>query len=385
VGEICKEQSGETYIKCYSEHFTKELLNVQSLQTRMKSQNETIVAKSREFQAKYSPRPEPDQPNIILDTSSPDSWELHYLENLPFDSHGNRMFGANVSHLEKSGKFLHQVWGEALNDMCKSKVRTNRQVYIHNAYVFLPGNLFGTILDMTTSGGALDCENVTIKVITNSFYSTDLNPINLLNDIMVAKLFTQYKQDRNHQKVASLNYYEYLPHNIEEAIESRKQGLSGHSLHSKVNVFGDDVMIGSANADPRSMMMDANNGIYIRNAPHLAYHYSHWLDEKIGDSNQIVDLTESYLNKTVAEVEQESHERLDQLVAQYEHIEFIGKYKPRIREFYSALIKFSTSCGKSTIFDLETMSDPFGSFNPDPKIRPNDCSFNKFNLRLKAF
>jgi phosphatidylserine/phosphatidylglycerophosphate/cardiolipin synthase-like enzyme len=41
------------------------------------------------------------------------------------------------------------------------------------------------------------------------------------------------------------------------------------SLHSKVWIIGDDLIVGSANADVRSYMMDANNAVMIRHAPDM--------------------------------------------------------------------------------------------------------------------
>ncbi|MBK7962875.1 MAG: phosphatidylserine/phosphatidylglycerophosphate/cardiolipin synthase family protein [Bdellovibrionales bacterium] len=71
------------------------------------------------------------------------------------------------------------------------------------------------------------------------------------------------------------------------------------SLHTKISVLGDDIIIGSANADVRSYFMDTNNAVMIRNAPNLVADYLAFLNRTQGppqnSSTKFWDMDGAYM------------------------------------------------------------------------------------------
>jgi phosphatidylserine/phosphatidylglycerophosphate/cardiolipin synthase-like enzyme len=191
-----------------------------------------------------------------------------YLENLPFDkslapSQRRRIYGAEVGQEARSGKYIHDVWLRSLPGVCQraSKEKPQR-VILHNAYFFPPANMTYALSQM--ANGAYDCSNVTVTVLTNSIETTDLNVVNLLARHSL-KAFTEfYEQQSDPARRARFEYYEYRP----------GPGKTTPSLHSKVALLGDDVLIGSANADARSFMMDSNNALFVRGADQFRQNYA---------------------------------------------------------------------------------------------------------------
>ena len=147
---------------------------------------------------------------------------------------------------------------------------------------------------------------MTITFITNSAFTTDLAPINVLARYQLGALFDHYKQLIQiktefekagyvpgpgesgaggtvksfpyHQFWPKLEYYEYGPTTLEQA-----QALTQkpQSLHTKTTLIGDDLIVGSANADVRSYLMDTNNAMMIRNAKELNASYIAFVDNLI--------------------------------------------------------------------------------------------------------
>jgi phosphatidylserine/phosphatidylglycerophosphate/cardiolipin synthase-like enzyme len=68
-----------------------------------------------------------------------------------------------------------------------------------------------------------------------------------------------------------------------------------------VSVFGDDIMIGSANADVRSFMMDSNNAMLIRNAPGFDREYLAYIQGILADAARSKKLND-YLANTPRDV-----------------------------------------------------------------------------------
>jgi phosphatidylserine/phosphatidylglycerophosphate/cardiolipin synthase-like enzyme len=72
-------------------------------------------------------------------------------------------------------------------------------------------------------------------------------------------------------------------------------GAAKRSLHTKVSVLGGDMIVGSANADIRSYMMDSNNAIFIRNAPDLVGRYTRFIDSLLNDKARVNNVTNYFL------------------------------------------------------------------------------------------
>jgi phosphatidylserine/phosphatidylglycerophosphate/cardiolipin synthase-like enzyme len=125
----------------------------------------------------------------------------------------------------------------------------------------------------------LDCSNVTIKILTNSVETTDLSIINIFARAQMHELFKAVETARvspRGKKAARLEYYEY------------RKAAQIESLHSKISIIGDRAIIGSANADVRSFMMDTNNGILVEKATQFVSSYSQFM-ESLLKNNQLVE------------------------------------------------------------------------------------------------
>ena len=59
-------------------------------------------------------------------------------------------------------------------------------------------------------------------------------------------------------------------------------------------LLGDDLLVGSANADVRSYMMDANNAIMIRNSRDMVQQYTAMLDRMLADPARTKNLSQYY-------------------------------------------------------------------------------------------
>ena len=106
-------------------------------------------------------------------------------------------------------------------------------------------------------------------------------------------------------QAATLRYLEYQP--VEGA---------NLSLHSKVMLFDRDIFIGSSNADLRSLMMDSNNGVFIRNAPDLVAAYKARIDTLITTPGRLKDDT-ARIGRDKDQLSIEMNQLIDQLLARY--------------------------------------------------------------------
>ncbi len=202
-----------------------------------------------------------------------------------------RVFEAVADKERLYSKNIHHVVVRSMQNVClQTQIDGKpRQVIIHNAYVVFPSDIAEVFVSMFN--GELNCKNVTVSVITNSIKTTDLNVINPIAKMGLHALAGIYKMQRDSEKGATFKLYEYN--------DIKSEGGSV-SLHSKVWVLGDDIVIGSANADVRSFMMDTNNAMFIRNAPALVNEYTAYLtgqmqlaDRKVRGA-KLVELTTVY-------------------------------------------------------------------------------------------
>lgn len=224
---------------------------------------------------------------------------LSYLENVPFDKDSKtrvRTYGADAEQESNGGKYIHKVWNRALLDLCNRPTR--QTVYLHQAYFIPSSNLLSTMAEMlktaeenteygTKAYQNLNCSNVTIKVVTNSVETTDLSVINIFARVQMHELFKAAEvasQTARGQRAARLEYYEY----------KREEGIG--SLHSKVSILGDKAIIGSANGDVRSFMMDSNNALFVENAPQFIREYGDYMERMIADSSKIERLDTHWKN-----------------------------------------------------------------------------------------
>lgn len=222
---------------------------------------------------------------------------LGYIENVPYNKSKSgtdleRIYGSVAGQEMKHGKYIHQLWYHGLHNACVTSTKDNSQkrVIIHSAY-FLPPSIlmrgFSKMMD-----GSWDCHNVRVSFVTNSPETTDLNHINVASRYQMAAFFQIYQNRRriygsiSDLKSAKFEYFEYL----------KAPNDKGLSLHTKLSVLGDDLIVGSANADVRSYYMDTNNGFFVRGAKDLVPEYISWMDQILRDPSKVRELTSHFSN-----------------------------------------------------------------------------------------
>jgi len=129
-------------------------------------------------------------------------------------------------------------------------------------------------------------------VLTNSIETTDLNVVNLVAHQTIKAFDDFYEKKSDPKKRARFEYLEY---------QMTLEDGYFRSLHSKVSVFGDDIIIGSANADVRSFMMDSNNAMLVRNAPELLKSYTAFVDQIIKQPGRVNNMNR-YFRETRHEI-----------------------------------------------------------------------------------
>jgi phosphatidylserine/phosphatidylglycerophosphate/cardiolipin synthase-like enzyme len=206
------------------------------------------------------------------------SAQLTYLENLPFvvDAQGGvsgRIYGARAGAELADGKSIHAVLAASFERVCRiASAERPRRLILHNGYFLPPSDLLLPLGRMLT--GATDCRHVTVTVMTNSRETMDVNSVNTFGRYVMLALSEHIAERRDPARAARFEYYEM----------ARPPGTPLRTLHSKVWVLGDEIFVGSANADLRSFMMDSNNGILIRNAPDLVARYEAMVDGLVEDT-----------------------------------------------------------------------------------------------------
>ncbi|WP_306536919.1 hypothetical protein [Geobacter sp.] len=278
-----------------------------SLDERMADCRKTMEENARAYNEAYLPTI-PKQP---VQTFAVDSGSVvAYLENLPFNKalppeKRLRTYGAPAGQEANNGKYIHDIWLKEIPAVCAAATPdAPKRLILHNAYFFPAANLTHELSRMVN--GDYDCSNVTVTVLTNSIQTTDLNVVNLAAR-HVLKAFTEfYQQQSDPAKRAKFDYYEYLPRPDEPL-----------SLHSKVSVFGDDVTIGSANADVRSFMMDSNNVMLVRNAPGFLTEYLAFVQRLLDDPARTKKLNDYFATTPRDAILQEDLATFRQILAKY--------------------------------------------------------------------
>ncbi|MEE8526892.1 MAG: phospholipase D-like domain-containing protein, partial [Thermoanaerobaculia bacterium] len=226
-----------------------------SLEERLAGQRRQMAENAEHYRRAYSPE-EPAliaAPSFDLDREA----RLAYLENIPFDkelpaAERVRQYGAWGMEETLAGKYLTRLWRDGMAEACARATAENPQrVVFVNAYYLPPANILQAAARMVDGG--LDCRHVTVQVLTNSAATSNFKFINLIAHHGV-KAFSEFYQKHDSAKRATFEFYEYREHPQVEKF----------CLHSKVTVLGEDIIIGSANADVRSYLMDSNNGMLIR-------------------------------------------------------------------------------------------------------------------------
>lgn len=225
--------------------------------------------------------------------------EFYYIENLPFKKDTNqpeRQLGSRIGIESQYSKNIHAAWYRGLEQACYTShvEKKEARVIFNSAYVFMPSGLIYKLAKMI-NGDYGDCSRVRITFLSNSFGTTDLNIINIFARYQLKELFQYYDRVKQSYEVTknsvaprvipqmfpTLEYYEYL----------KQDAGQGISLHTKLTLLGNDLIVGSANADTRSYAMDTNNAALIRNAHDMNKEYASYVDRLLADQKTTVNMS----------------------------------------------------------------------------------------------
>ncbi|MBP6201753.1 MAG: hypothetical protein KA435_01730 [Azonexus sp.] len=298
-----KQPPGAKHEACVNGKFK---LAAMSLDQRVEAATQRMAQNAKAYKTAYAGKIQPSQPLAVDPTA-----RLYYLENLPFDKRlppasRVRLYGAQTGQEGDGGKHITEVWLQALSGICsKATVDQPRMVILHSAYFFPPANLASRLAALVD--GKQDCSHVTVRVITNSLATTDLTPVNLLARHAIKAFAEVTGVQRGASRAARFEYYEYQP----------PVGNHNLSLHSKVSLFGDQLIVGSANADVRSYMMDTNNAMLVNNAPKLVAAYRNFIDNILATPGRVKQENSYFVSTPRSTMIQEDLESLHATLKKY--------------------------------------------------------------------
>jgi phosphatidylserine/phosphatidylglycerophosphate/cardiolipin synthase-like enzyme len=304
-------------------------------------QHETAMRqRARAYYARYPHAAATDDaPEFDLDPGA----LVAYIENLPFRGRRpsppyERSYGAENGAEARYGKHIHALWRAGLLHACRTAgERPGPAVILHNAYFFPPSNLVETFGRM--ADGSADCGGASVVVLTNSAETTDLNVINLLARHSLKAFVDYLAARRDPARSAQFAIYEY-----------RKFGGGDRiSLHTKVSVLGDDLIVGSANADVRSYMMDSNNGFFIRGVSRLRQDYLRYLDGLMRDETKTRDMTAYYQTTPRATMVEEDRRTFRQLLAQYGADQLAAPLQAELEQRFVGLLDLVYELTRATL------------------------------------
>lgn len=285
--------------------------------------------------------------------------QIYYLENLPFQKNQQnptRQLGAKLGLESKYSKNIHEAWYRGLESACYKSQTEKRDVEVifNSAYVFMPSGLIYRLAKMI-NGGYGDCSKVKVTFLTNSFETTDLNIINIFARYQLKELFQYYslveRQFEMTQKNVAprkisrlfpkLEYYEY----------NKSHVGNGISLHTKLTLLDEDMIIGSANADTRSYFMDTNNALLIRNARQMNEEYRQYIQREISDEKVTTPMHPYFASLTMERINQENAAILQGALARWDK-------KGRVKEKHQQrILKEFAELGARITRDTQTILD----------------------------
>lgn len=247
--------------------------------------------------------------------------KIYYIENLPYARPGwsdklagkaepTRQYGADLHNEYQSNKNIHELLVRGLENVCHTQdPSVSKEIILHNAYFFPPPSVMRAFGKMMT--GEWACGGVTVIILTNSYETTDLFPVNAVASTQFKALFTTNAEElrKGHGRSAKFRLLEY----------KRQSHGDERSLHSKVSLLGNDLIVGSANMDIRSYAMDTNNGVYIENAKDLAKDYRDFVNtiisSEIRDENNQVKFVIQDRTEEMSETEITKKQFVDQQIS----------------------------------------------------------------------
>ena len=282
------------------ESSTPQMKGFVSLSTRLENSYKNMLIANERYQSQYR--------RVLRDSLKSEAWfdgidslsqkdlesaKVSYVENITYDktTASERNTESRMGFETKFNKNIHALWYRGLENACQSSRNQNRDVRIifHSAYLFMPSGLVVRLAKML-NGDYGDCSRVKISFLTNSIDTTDLNIINIAARYQMRELMLRYRAAQEYaSQFQSQNGRKYpgLPPQIEYFEYRKSHEGTGVSLHTKLTLIDQDIIVGSANADVRSYYMDTNNAVFIRNAFDLNQDYISYFDALTAKSDQI--------------------------------------------------------------------------------------------------
>jgi phosphatidylserine/phosphatidylglycerophosphate/cardiolipin synthase-like enzyme len=159
-----------------------------------------------------------------------------YIENRMFP----RFRGAENTLLGQEESQYNGAWAKLMEG-----AKAGESIVIQNAYLFFP-----TDLQVALAHAVQKCVKVTI--LTNSTSSSEQGFISVVARPQYSYFLRIGREAAGRCGGGGDNY-----------VEIYEYGTTDESLHAKIAVVGDYVLVGSTNADPRSDYTDTQNGVII--------------------------------------------------------------------------------------------------------------------------
>ncbi len=243
----------------------------------------------------------------------------YYVENTPFLSGTQeRAYGATDGREVESGKNMHYALIRKLHEACNDPRATPEnptRAIFYQGYTILSANLVDVIGKMIRREQGWRCNGLKMEIYTNSIETTDLNVINILAGHQIKAIYDLLSSEKGNRERFPFSF-EYHEYKVPQASSSKKR-----SLHAKVNIIGDSVLIGSMNLDVRSYFMDTNNGFFLTNASDLATSLRNYIDTVIRPG------VDESVNQRLSRITQRDNVALTQLQADQFLIYWANRFK----------------------------------------------------------
>lgn len=324
---FCMQQNSSDMGGCILDSLPK-MEGFISQANRVKNVIDQMGQSYKAYQTKYQATPAANPFFGKLSSKDLEQAQFSYIENVNYNKkNGERIAGSKVGFEKENNKNIQATWYRALENVCKVSAdqKIEKRVVFHTAYLLMPSGLIHRLAQMMNNDFG-DCSRVTVTFITNSPFTTDLAPVNILARYQLGALFDHYatlnkiKSDFEQPAMVSSNdsgaggrmmkfkyksfwpkleYYEYAPADVPSLVALN--GAKPNSLHTKTTLIGDDLIVGSANADIRSYMMDTNNALLIRNATDMNASYLAFINNLV-KTGKIVDHLSEFQGKSFDEL-----------------------------------------------------------------------------------
>lgn len=314
----CDSAQGDAVIECVNNEVSRQA-GYKSLAERVASEKQLMSSNV----GSYRPSAYASNGEIALSAAEASQASVYYVQNTVTFSGPKQNYGSRIGQEAAFGKNIQATWYRGLENVCVQSRQSKEKVDVvfHSAYLLMPSGMIHQLGKMM-NGDYGNCSNVKVTFITNSPDTTDLGPINVLARYQLGALFTYYKSMEQYYSLhqsegfkkfyPELKYYEYTK--VAHEAGSSDPDLS---LHTKTSLIGNDLIVGSANADVRSYYMDTNDAVLVRNATSMNKAYLQFVNDIINKSGRVEDRLQSFVGKTLGMLGQENEAYLSAAAKKY--------------------------------------------------------------------